>query len=158
LRCIVVDLLIYCDDLALHEQFLDDSGRNNFHLVSQLLDGQHFRNNDGLDLLLLFLLFVLGLLKLVLGLLFLSFALCLPLVFIAAVIFLLVVILSFSFGSLGFLSLQSRCGNGCVLSGLAVLAVSKAAAPILTAVTPVVTSVSSVTVKRPAGALSEPSV
>ena len=51
--CILVgDLCVQGNHLALHEELLDDFSGLDAHLVCEILDGDHLRNRDGLDLLL----------------------------------------------------------------------------------------------------------
>ena len=51
--CILVgDLCVQGNHLTLHKELLDDFSRLDAHLVRKILDGDHLRNRDGLDLLL----------------------------------------------------------------------------------------------------------
>ena len=119
-RGFVIDLLVDGNDLTLHEQLLHDHRRNHFHLIRQFLDGQHLRNGDGLDLFFLLLSLRLRFLKLRLILRLLLLALWLSVLFLMAVIFLLMIVLPFSFASLRLLggSLRSRDTAALVPSAL----------------------------------------
>ena len=110
--CLVINFLIDCYDFTLHEEFLYNNRRNNLHLICKFLNRQNLWNRDRFDLLFLFLLFLLRFLKLslwlILALLTFSYA-----VFVMAevFIFLLKVILTFSFVSLWLLTFHDWLWN-----------------------------------------------
>ena len=49
LRLVIFDFLVNGNDLAFHEELLDDGCRLQLHLLCQLPDGQLLRKSDGLD-------------------------------------------------------------------------------------------------------------
>ena len=104
----IIHFLIHCNDLALHKQLFDNSRRNNFHLISQLLNSQHFRNHNRFDRLFLFLLFMLRFLHLRFLFLLLLSSLWHSVFIIVSVIFFLIVVFAFILISLRLLSFQSR--------------------------------------------------
>ena len=109
-RRIIVDLLIYCYNFALHKKFFNNHGRNNLHLIGQLFNRENFRDYDLFDLLLLFLrLFRLRLLHLCYLFLFSAF-LCLSFKrFISVFFFLIVSFFVLCLISLALLLFYDRC-------------------------------------------------
>ena len=108
-RCIKIDLLIDCYNLALEKQFLDNNRRHHFHLVCKFFNRKDFRDHDLFDLL-LFLFLLLGLWLLYFDCLFLFSSLLAFSFksFISVFFFLIITFFVFYFVSLAFLLFYHR--------------------------------------------------
>ena len=111
----IINLLVYRHNLSLHKQFLHDHGRHDLHLIGQLFKREYLRNHNRLDRLFYLLHFLLRFLHLRFLVILPAFALRHPLFLVAAVFFFLVIVFSFSFASLSFLSLDCRSRYGRII-------------------------------------------